>query len=75
MGSHNFNTRDATDLGDAGIYILREGQVEKLISTWISGLRIEVSQDGCRIAFASERVVSRKSNSLKTMNLCPRSDK
>jgi hypothetical protein len=66
MGSHNFVNE--IDLGAAGIYLLRAGKVEKILTGWIQEL--VVSPDGCKVAFTFAPAVRLKNNVLKAINLC-----
>jgi len=71
IGTHNFRTE--TDLGHAGLYLQTPEGVGKVLTGWINGT--VVSPDGCRIAYTYARVVTRKNNVLRAMNLCEGSRK
>jgi hypothetical protein len=70
MASSNFNVRDNSDLGHAGLYLLSDGRVEKILSGWIANLEVAVSPNGCKIAFTYAPVVTRKNNVLQAIDLC-----
>jgi len=58
--------------GDAGLYRLLAGRVDKLLGGSIAGLAVAVSPDGCRIAFSYSPAVTEKKNVLQAMSLCAR---
>jgi hypothetical protein len=70
VASSNFYVHEPTDLRHAGLYLLAEGRMEKLLEGWIAGLALAVSPDGCRIAFSYSPVVTERKNVLQAMRLC-----
>jgi hypothetical protein len=68
MASSNFQS--TTDLGNAGLYLLKDGKVERILNGWIEGLALAVSPDGCKAAFAFAPVVSMKQAILRVIDLC-----
>ena len=70
MASSNFNVRNANDLEHAGLYLLSNGRVEKILRAWVASLAVAVSPDGCSIAFTYAPVMTQKNNVLMAMRLC-----
>jgi hypothetical protein len=70
MASSNFNVRNSNDLAHAGIYLLSDGRVNKLLTAWIEGLGVAVSPNGCKIGFTYAPIVTRKNNILQAIDLC-----
>ena len=66
MVSHN--ARSQHQIHHAGIYLLANGHVQKLIAGWV--LSIKASPDGCNVAFSYSSQMSRKNNSLRVLRLC-----
>ena len=56
MISHN--ARSPPQLDHAGIYLLSEGKVEKVLPGWIHG--VKVSPDGCKAAIGYSPAMSAK---------------
>lgn len=62
--------RAATDLSDAGLFLLKNNQIEKLVTGWIEGLAVMVSPDGCKAAFTYAPQITAKQGVLRAMDLC-----
>ena len=70
VASGNFYVYEPTDLRHAGLYLLAQGRMQKLLEGWIAGLVLAVSPDGCTIAFSYSPVVTERKNVLRAMRLC-----
>jgi len=66
MVSHN--ALSPSQIHHAGVYLLRNGHVKKLIAGWV--LSIKASPDGCNVAFSYSPYMSRKNIFLRVLQLC-----
>jgi hypothetical protein len=66
MYSHN--ARNEFDIAHAGLYLLRDGTVERIVKGWVVGT--VVAPDGCKVTFTYAPNMTSKSSALKVMNLC-----
>jgi hypothetical protein len=64
------NARSPSQIDHAGVYLLRDGHVKKLVTGWVLG--IKVSPDGCSAALSYWPQMTLKYSSLKVLRLCER---
>jgi hypothetical protein len=68
IASHNANVRNAKDLAHAGLYLVGDGKVTRLLTAWIQATA--VSPNGCRVAFDFANEMTEMRNTLKAIDVC-----
>jgi len=64
----SYNARSPSEIDHAGIYLLRDNHVEKVVAGWVLGMK--VSPDGCRLALNFAPFMSLKDGTLRILQLC-----